>query len=78
MNFTGATFALATYVFTLACIRVIYINKFVARHENLFYCKYFSEKKKQCLMNNVKRESVRESHILNSREFSNLANVNIG
>ena len=32
--------------FTLASIRVVYINKFVARHENLFYCKYSLEKKK--------------------------------
>ena len=65
MNFTGATFALATYVFTLACIKVVYINKFVSRHENLFYRKYSLEKK-QGLMNNVKRENVRESRILNS------------
>ena len=65
MNFTGATFALATYVFTIACIRVVYINKFVARHEHLFYRKYSLEKK-QRLMSNVKRENVRESHILNS------------
>ena len=66
MNLTGATFALAIYVFTLACIRVVYVNKFVARHENLFYHKYSLEKKKQRLMNNVKRENVRESGILNS------------
>ena len=45
VNFTGATFALATYVFTLACIRFVYINKFVARHENLFYRKYSLEEK---------------------------------
>ena len=45
VNFTGATFALATYVFTLACIRVVYINKFLERHENLFYRKYSLEKK---------------------------------
>ena len=45
VNFTGATFALATYVFTLACIRVVYINKFAARHENLFYRKYSLAKK---------------------------------
>ena len=45
VNFTGATFALVTYVFTLACIRVVYINKFVVRHENLFYRKYSLEKK---------------------------------
>ena len=44
VNSTGATFALATYVFTLACIRVVYINKFVARHENLVYRKYSLEK----------------------------------
>ena len=44
VNFTGATFVLATYVFTLACIRVVYINKFVARHENLCYRKYSLEK----------------------------------
>ena len=56
MNFTGGTFALATYIFTEACIRVVYINKFVARHENLFYRKYSLEKK-QRLMNNVKREN---------------------
>ena len=37
--------------FTLACIRVVYINKFVARHENLFYRKYcLEEKKKQRLI----------------------------
>ena len=65
MDFTGVTFALATYVFTLACIRVVYINKFVARHENLIYRKYSLEKKLR-LMNNVKRENVRESRILNS------------
>ena len=45
MNFTGATFALAAYVFTLVCIRVVYINKFVVWHENLFYGKYSLEKK---------------------------------
>ena len=39
-HFTGGTFALATYVLTQVCIRVVYINKFVARHENLFYRKY--------------------------------------
>ena len=44
--------------------------------KNLFYRKYSLEKK-QRLMNNVKRENVRESRILNSGEFSNLANVNI-
>ena len=30
---------------TLAYIKVVYINKFVARHENLFYRKYSLEKK---------------------------------
>ena len=45
VNFTGATFALETYVFTLACIRSVYINKFVARHENLSHRKYSLEKK---------------------------------
>ena len=39
-HFTGGAFALATYVLTQVCIRVVYINKFVARHENLFYRKY--------------------------------------
>ena len=42
-------------MFTLACIRVVYINKFVVRHENLFYRKYSLEKKKR-LISNVKRE----------------------
>ena len=41
--------------FTLACIRVVYINKFVAGHENLFYRKYSLEKKK-LLITNAKRE----------------------
>ena len=40
VNFTGVTLAL-------------YINKFVARHENLFYRRYSSEKKKQRPVNNV-------------------------
>ena len=44
MNFTGATFALVTHV-RLACIRVVYITKFVARYESLFYHKYSFEKK---------------------------------
>ena len=35
-------------------------------HKNLFYRKYSVEKNKQRLMNNVKRENVRESRILNS------------
>ena len=57
VNFTGATFALATHVYTLACIlKVVYINKFVARHENLFYRKYSLEKKKR-LITDVKREN---------------------
>ena len=43
VNFTGATFALVT--FRLACIRVVYINKFVAQCESLFYHKYSFEKK---------------------------------
>ena len=71
-EFTGATL-----MFTLACIRAICISKFVAWHENLFYRKYPVEKK-HCLMNNVKSKDVRESRILNSWEFSNLANINIG
>ena len=44
-------------MFTLACIRVVYVNKFVARHENLFYRKYSLDKKKQRLINNVKKET---------------------
>ena len=40
VNFTGATtFALATHVYT-SMLRVVYINKFVAGHEYLFYRKY--------------------------------------
>ena len=62
VNFTGATFALANYVFAIACIRVVYINKFVARHKNLFYGKYSLEKKNRLM----KRENIRESRILNS------------
>ena len=42
-------------MFTLACIRVVYIKKFVAWHENLFYRKYSLEKKKTRLITNVKR-----------------------
>ena len=44
-------------IFTLACIRVAYISKFIARHENLFYRKYSLEKKQKRLINNVKRET---------------------
>ena len=44
-------------IFTLACIRVVYISKFIARHENLFDRKYSSEKKQKRLINNVKRET---------------------
>ena len=40
VNFTGATFVLATHVF--------FINKFAGRHENLFYCKYSLEMKTRC------------------------------
>ena len=36
---------------TLAYIRVVYINKFFARHENLFYRKYSLEKKQQPITN---------------------------
>ena len=28
--------------------RVVFINKFVGRHENLFYCKYSLEMKTRC------------------------------
>ena len=42
-------------IFTLACIRVVYINKFVVGHENLFYRKYSLMKKR--LITNVKREN---------------------
>ena len=42
--------------FALACTTVVYINKFVAGHENLFYRKYSLEQKKR-LITNVKREN---------------------
>ena len=44
MNFTGATFALATHVGTGMHKGRLH-KKFVARHENLFYRKYSLEKK---------------------------------
>ena len=44
-DFYRATFAVATHAYTSMHIRVVYINKFVAQHENLFYRKYSLEKK---------------------------------
>ena len=44
MNFTGATFALATHVYTSMPNGRLH-NKLVAGHENLFYRKYSLEKK---------------------------------
>ena len=63
MNFTRATLALATHVYT--SIHKGRLHQQVCRgHKNLFYRKYSVEKKKR-LMNNVKKENVRESRILN-------------
>ena len=76
MNFTGATFAFATHVYTSTHIGRLH-QQVCRGHKSLFYRKYSVEKKQRRLVNNVKRENVRESRILNSGEFSNLANVNI-
>ena len=49
-EFYRGHFCLGNPRFTLACIRVVYMNKFVALHENLFYRKFsLLRKKKQRL-----------------------------
>ena len=63
--------------FTLACIRVVLHQHICRGHKNLFYRKYSVGKRNVRLMNNVKRENVRESRILNSCECSDLPNLNI-
>ena len=78
MNFTAATFALGNLrLHALACIRVVLHQHICRGHKNLFYRKYSVGKRNVRLMNNVKRENVRESRILNSCECSDLPNLNI-
>ena len=48
---------------TLAYIRFVYINKFFARHENLFYRRYSLEKK-QRLITNVNLEKMISACVL--------------
>ena len=66
MNFTGATFALAPHVYTSMHKGRLHQQVCRAKRKSKY-----SLQEKQLLMNNVKRENVREF------EFSNLANVNI-
>ena len=71
VNFTGATFVLATHV------EGSFSSTSLSGDMKIFFIANILKRWKQGVMNNVKRQNVRESRILNSWEFAHLANVNI-